>query len=629
MCRRHDRWRLFALVGALAIAISGCSSGGSPEEPDEQASADDAANGDASASEAADYCAGAGDRNLVWAHGQEPPDLHVDDPANSLAVTSWVRQSLLEGLYGVNTSLEFVPELLAQDATVTELDDGRVRLEYVLRDGLTWSDGTPLTSEDVHNTYEILMEGYDRETDEGGVYLTVSRLGYDQIDPESWELHSDTEFSFEMEEFFAGYPGLFETVFPAHVIPDAATANEAWLQFEVEGEVVPSSGPMVFDSWDRAVSMELVRNDRYHGAHPDNDDVANPGLACVPGVTINFVEDPATALRAGEADFIMENPQVGFAEQISNDERFTAASLPGSAFEQLSFNLANDHLADPLVREALAYAVDKSEVMARLYTPLFGDALDPDGLGNTYWLTGENYVDHQAAYDGAQVDEARAALEEAGYTPNADGIYEHPERGPLSLRISTTGDDDLRVDQQTIIVEQALAAGIELTIENLPFPTFFEDMLFSPASAACTLAGEHGVEVEGLDPEGPVTSDCHTFDIAMFSWVGGPWPGGQHVAYLSDSPNNPHRFASAAWDERAAECDATVDQDERAACYNELARWVTTLEIDPEQGLVTIPITTKPYYYAFATERLAAAATVIDANSAGPLVYVVDFKPVS
>ena len=634
MSRRRAWSRLTAVVGVLAVLATGCTEDGEPGEEEsvpEAAPSEEVTGADDEVLGAAggEYCAGAGERDLVWAHAEEPPDLHVDDPANLLGVTSWIRQSLLEGLYGVNSSIEFVPELLAEDATVTELDDGRVRLDYRLRDGLRWSDGEPLTAEDVVNTYEIIMEGYDPATGEGATYLMTSRQGYDRIDPESWEVTSDTEFSFEMTEFFAGYPGLFDTVFPAHVVPDAETANAAWREFTLDGEPVPSSGPMIFESWDRGVEMQLVRNEQYHGAHPENGDIRNQGLACVPGVTISFV-DPATALRAGEADFIMANPQVVFADQISADERFTAASVPGPAFEQLALNLENEHLADPLVREALAYAIDKSELMARLYTPLFGEALDPEGLGNPYWLTGEYEVDHQAAYAGAQIDEARARLEEAGYTLNPEGVYEHPERGPLTLRISTTADDELRIDQQTVLVEQARAAGIDLQIDNLPFPAFFQEKVFSPESIACTLSGgEHGVVYEGPETEGEVTSDCHTFDIAMFSWLGGPWPGGQHVAYLSDSPNNLQRFLSEAWDERARECDATVDEEERAACYNELARWVTTLEIDPEQGLATIPLTTKPYYFAYSNERLAAAAIASDANMAGPLAYVVDFKPVS
>ena len=62
--------------------------------------------------------------------------------------------------------------------------------------------------------------------------------------------------------------------------------------------------------------------------------------------------------------------------------------------------------------------------------------------------------------------------------------------------------------------------------------------------------------------------------------------------------NNPYGFAN---DEVALadECDATVDADERAACYNELDKFVTTLEKDPVQGLFMLPLTQKPSFYGY------------------------------
>ncbi len=625
-------WRLVAAASALALVATACGGGDDPgDDPvDEQPGTDDPEPGDDQA-DGDDYCAdGSTDTNLVWVHEQEPPDLHFNDPANNLSVTSWIVQSMLEGLYGISSTIEYVPELLAEPAELEELDGGGVRVSYQLRDDIQWSDGTPITSADVRNTFDIIMEGYDREEGTGGTYLMSSREGYRLVDADTWEETSDTEFSFEMDSFFAGYPGMLDFIMPAHVISDAAAANAAWGDFTVDGEPVPTSGPMVMGAWSRGVSVELERNDNYHGGHPDNDDIVNKGVACVPGITVNFVADTdaqINAMRAGEADILMAQPQTQFADQISEDDRFTAASTVGPVFEQLSLNLVNEHLSDPLVREALAYAVDKSDIMARLYTPLYGDALDPNGLGNSYWLTGEFYVNHQAEYDGPQIDQAQAKLEEAGYTENASGFYEHPERGQLDLRISTTGGNALRELQQQIIAEQVAEAGFNITINNLPGTDFFDNMVFSNESIACTLAGgEDGAEVEGITDE-PVTSECFGWDIAMFAWVGGPWPGSQSVAYRTGSGNNPHRYSNEDWDALSAQCDVTIDDQERGECYNELDRYVTTLEIDAEDGLMIIPLTSKPSYYAYSNERLERAALAPDANYAGPIVYAVDFLP--
>src|SRR5690606_23228410 len=96
---------------------------------------------------------------LIWVHEQEPSDMHLDDPENNLSITSWILQSMYEGLYGVSSETTFIPELLAEEGEVVENDDGTTSINMVLRDGLTWSDGEPLTSEDVEFTYNVITEG--------------------------------------------------------------------------------------------------------------------------------------------------------------------------------------------------------------------------------------------------------------------------------------------------------------------------------------------------------------------------------------------------------------------------------------------------------------------------------------
>jgi len=598
-------WRLVAGLGTAAMIATACGGGDPTVDPTGSEPAGTETDG-------GEYCNGA-DANLVWAHEQEPPDMHLDDPNNNLSITSWVRQSLFDGLYGISAATEFFPELLAEEIEVTENEDGTVTFNGVLRDGLTWSDGEPLTAQNVVDTWTIIMEGFDAETGEGGVYLIGDRTGYDLIT--EMTASSETEFSFTMSEFYAGYPAMFSEVFPTHVLTDAATANELLPDFMLaDGSgSLPSSGPMVFDSWEKGVSMHLVRNDSYHGSV--SPDVTNDGAACVAGVDINWVADTdaqINALKAGEADMIFTQPQLAFGDRIAEDPDFNVASEAGPVYEHWGFNVNDPHLSDPLVREAIAYGIDKTQVMSTLYTPLFGDKLDPNGLGNTYWLTNQSaYENHQGEYDGAKIDEAKAKLADAGYTEGADGIFEHPEKGRLTLRVGTTGGNGLRELQQQIIQEQLKAAGVEITIDNVPGGAYFSERPFAEAAVECALSGG-------------TAGDCDVWDITQFAWVGGPWPGSGSAAFRSDSSNNPYGYQSEEFDAKATECDGTVDDDERAACYNELDKYVTSLEIDPN-GLVVVPLTQKPSFYAYSNVRLSKAAISPDANSAGPLVNVIDY----
>jgi peptide/nickel transport system substrate-binding protein len=532
----------------------------------------------------------------------------------------------------VSAATEFVPELLAEEAEVTENDDGTVTISHTLRDEVQWSDGEPITAETVKGTFDLLMEGYDFEAGsaEDAIYALSSREGYDLIDPDSWELDGQS-FSYTMESFFAGWPSIFQRLLPVHVLADAAAANDALREFQVDGEPLPASGPFQFSEWNRGVSLTLSANTDYHGSNPLNDDITNEGAPCVTGVEIAWVTDTdaqVNALRAGEADFIFTQPQVQFGEGLAEDDQFTLASEAGPVFEHWSLNLGNPHLADPNVREALAYAMDKSVVMESLYAPLFGDTLPLEGLGNTYWYSNSpNYADHQgeAGYGQGDTESADALLEESGYT-NEGGTWEHPDRGPLSLRVSTTGGNQLRELQQQLLQAQLNESGWDIAIDNAPGAEHFSAQVFSPGATACSVSGGDEGSTVTLSSGDDATADCGVFDISQFAWVGGPWPGGQNVAYLSGSENNPHVYANEELDALLEECNATVDDDDRAACYNEADRYVTTREVDPD-GLVIIPITQKPSFYAYSNNTLARGAVAPDANDAGPLVYGVDFLP--
>lgn len=630
--------RFLAMMAIVALVLAACGEASEPTETAPGTTGEEAPSTTAEADpgettvttgmpDDADYCNGGGGE-LIWAHEQEPPDLHLNDPNNNLSITSYVWQAMWDDLYGVTVDIQFYPELLAAEAEVTENDDGSVTISHRLRDGLMWSDGEPLTSEDVQFTYDVIMEGHDPDSG-GGTYLITSRQGYDQIT--DFTVISDTEFEITYEPYFAGWKSLFTNIFPAHAFGEGAGAAEVnemqrtWTG--ANGEPLPSSGPMVFESWDQGVSMHLVRNDAYHGSV--SPDVENPGAACVDGVRINWVGDTdaqVNALKAGEAHMVFTQPQLAF-EEINGDESFTVAATPGPIYEHWGFNVLNPHLAKPEVREALAFALDKGRVVETLYTPILGDVVDPAGLGNTVWMANQpHYEDHQtpAGYGMGDTDSARAALESAGYVAGGDDIFEHPDDGRLTLRVGTTGGNALRELQQQIIQAQMAEAGIEITIDNVPGSDYFTTRAFS---AENLLSSASGGEL----------GDPGLVDIMQFAWVGGPWPGGQISAYLSGgvvedadgnpvaATNNPYGFRNPEFDERAVECNAIVDDDELAACYNELDRYVTTLEADADQGLFMLPLTQKPDFYTFGNDLVAKGAIAPDANSAGPLANVVDF----
>ena len=115
MQRESKLVRLLAMLFALSLVAAACG------DDDDDSAAPDATDESAGEvdNDATTTVPPAPDANvqggtLVWAHEQEPPNLHLDDPENNLTITSWILQSMQEGLYGVSGSTEFFPELLAE-----------------------------------------------------------------------------------------------------------------------------------------------------------------------------------------------------------------------------------------------------------------------------------------------------------------------------------------------------------------------------------------------------------------------------------------------------------------------------------------------------------------------------------
>lgn len=581
---------------------------------------------------------------LIWAHEQEPPDLHLDDPNNNLTIASWIQQGMWEGLYGDTSDLRFFPELLDGEGVLSEGQDGSVTAAMTLREETVWSDGTCFSAWDVYATQEIIMAQAEVTNDEGEtslafVYELGDRTGYDTITGMEFDMASDCpkSFSITWSAPFGGWKSLFNRVFPHQSLgfdpanPGAFDAAAAAAKFNDDlrtwtvsggqdggGAPFPSTGPLVFDFWEPGVRMHFNINPMYHGNV--SPDVTNGGAPTVSGVMLQFVPDTdaqVNAIKAGEAHFITAQPQLAF-EELATDSRFAIVVAPGPIYEHWGMNLTNKHLNDPLVREALLLAFDKTQIVQGLYDRIFGPGvLDPEGLWNTFVMANQaGYEQHGAdLYGGAQIEAARAKLEEAGYDLSGD-VAVHPERGELRLRVGTTGGNALRELQQQLGQQAFAPAGIAIEIENVPGAAYFGEIPFSGESLAISAAGEV------VDPS--------IWELTQFAWVGGPWPGGQSGAYRSTSGFMPYGFVSPEWDARSIECDSILDTAASIACYNEIDKSATIVDVDnPLGGASTgfmMPISQKPTFFAADTDALTNVATMPDTNNGGPLVNVVDYQ---
>ena len=229
-----------------------------------------------------------------------------------------------------------------------------------------------------------------------------------------------------------------------------------------------SGGPfkLAKDGWKKGESITLVRNDNYWGDKAKLDKVI---FRLQADTTAQF-----TAFKAGEVSAIYPQPQVDVIDALN------AGSLEGERIvNEVTANLEalwinND--AAPFdskeVRQALAYSIDRDEVV----NSLFGDIGVKEAVNSFVAPVVSDYAD-QTSFAKYMPSESKAAdlLEGEGYEKNADGIYEKDGK-ELSFTIHTTEGNQRRKLTLETIQKQLQDLGWKVELKFVPAGDLFGDI---------------------------------------------------------------------------------------------------------------------------------------------------------
>ncbi len=312
---------------------------------------------------------GAQDASITVAIGGDPTSLdpHAVDDGNEVVVND----NIFEGLLARDNDMNLVP-LLAESFELVDETTWR----FTLREGVTFSNGEALTAE--------------------AVAFSVGRV----IDP---------EFNSQQLPFFETFAGAevvddltvdILTNGPDPILPSRVyllrIAPPAYYSQDIDFSEVPvGSGPYKLVSWERGQQIVLEANEDYWGGAPE-----------IKEVVIRPIPEDSTrlaALQSGEVDLVRGL----IPEQI--EQAPVAISTPGLEFPLVRIDTQEGLLADPLIRQAMNYAVDKEAIAEALYE---GFAVVADGQLLTPGHFGYNPDVAAYPYDPEQ---AMALLAEAGY----------------------------------------------------------------------------------------------------------------------------------------------------------------------------------------------------------------------
>lgn len=325
-------------------------------------------------------------------------------------------------------------------------DGGRV-ITMKLRDGIVWSDGTPITSADLAFTYEMIVSPQN---------AVNSTYPYDQI--VSLETPDEQTVVMNFEEPFAAWvSGFWFGILPEHVLRPV---------FEAEGTLdsaawnlapTVSAGPYVFAEWESGSYARFVRNENYWGQSPNIDEIF-----------IRFVPDDASqvaALQAGDGDL---GTFIAYADIPTLEAAGVEIVAVASGYNEgwyLHFGEdSHEALKDVRVRQALALAFDRYSLNQDLLLGLTQPAV-------TFWDESP-YQDPSLQAWPYDPDQARALLDEAGWVDsNGDGIRDK-DGVELILRYGTT-TREIRTDTQAVVQQQLADIGVDVVLSSYASNIFF------------------------------------------------------------------------------------------------------------------------------------------------------------
>jgi len=374
---------------------------------------------------------------------------------------------IFNGLVKYHTDLSVIGDL-AESWDISA--DGLV-ITFHLRKGVKWFDGVEFTAEDI-------MFGYKTIIDE----KTPTAYQEDYLQVEKAEVLAPQTFRVTYRKPFA--PALTSwgnlVVLPKHLLEGRDITKTDF------GRNPVGLGRYKLRNWTPGQEVILESNRDYFQGRPYID-----------RYIYRIIPDPATMfleLKAGGIDLMGLTP-IQYTKQTDTKhfvENFRKFRYPVFAYTYLGFNLRHPFFKDKRVRQAIACAIDKKEIVDVV---LFG-------LGKP--ATGP-YVPDTWPYNpnvrtcGYDLGKAKELLNLAGWADrDGDGVLEK-DGSPFAFTILTNMGNSLRMNTATIIQRRLAKIGIKVDIRVLEWSTFINEFIDKRRFQAVILGWNIGLDPDQYD----------------------------------------------------------------------------------------------------------------------------------
>ena len=419
---------------------------------------------------------------------------------------------------------KYEPDYLLAESITT--DDNQT-FKVKLKDNAAWSDGQPVTSDDV--IYTILkftcpavanpnfdftpFKGFndDGTSPEGATEIE----GIHKTDDKNLEFICKDHMSLNT---FLNNVATWVCILPKHAIeniPDDQLLTDSWFSHP---DVV--DGPYFLDDYDPAHYVSYHANENYFEGAPK-----------IPKINFRIMQgsEILAGLKSGEIDMVHPSCSIPVEDRnaVEKLEGFTTKYTDNIINEMTLFNTSKEYLSDPRVRQAIIYAIDRDTIVKQL---LNGKGEVTDGFicsGSPFYNEGKTKL----SYDP---DKAKQLLEEAGWD------------GSQTLQYYVSSSDSIAVKAAQLIQQYLQNVGVKIEINTVDFATLMtiggtdEEDFFSVQYTITP--NDYWADIKNL------------IDVQDFSWSGG--------------------YYNEKVDEDLAKTQETTDETELKSLYNEIEEQV-------------------------------------------------------
>ncbi|HKP54035.1 MAG TPA: peptide ABC transporter substrate-binding protein [Chloroflexia bacterium] len=430
------------------------------------------------------------DEIRIWMT-QEPDTLSV---FNNDGPTRRVRSLIEDGLVGrdENDNLFplnawYVPTLENGGAQfIGEGEDRYLRVKYKIRQGMKWSDGVELTSNDAIFAYRLVLhpdvQSYMRDAylrlhnvdnpDKYTViynYLSI-RQARDVSKSQSYGFLSD--FISLKKPVISRMYSEVGAIYPEHVLGKIPPAK---IPQDPVSSAPMGTGPYKVERWNKQQEMFLVPNEHYN--------LTSKPL--IKTIRIKFL----SYIIPGQLDQISLITSEAFGSSpVAGDalKGFSLVVRPAVLWEHLDFRFDYGPFKDHAVREAIFRAINRQRIIDQVYLGqgrIMNGVVGPDiyySLDNPNFA--RSFPDIAAEYKlpiyPYDPEKARQLLEDAGWKVGPDGVR---AKGGVKLSfIYGTTTQAVRQQVQALVVADLKAVGVDAVAKNYPAGVFFDSSYDSP-----------------------------------------------------------------------------------------------------------------------------------------------------